>query len=528
MTQPLAQLPAGAAEVNSSPTISVSLEELPALATEVHHVAGEYRQSISPLQSAERHGGTLTQVYIGQQASSSLAQVLRDLQWIEQDMEQTSKNVYANYAGYTDADQKNARDMAADAKALENPRVPLAQPKDYKDAEDKYWQGYTVSNYADDLHEEFENNPETAWPMLARRLESEGYTEEDARELAKGYAEGYQRKLHDQKNENLKAEDLPSAPPQNVGEVAQRMNDANNRSQDKDRENNDPAHRGYSKVEVQVYQDPDTGQRLVYVYIPGTDFSHVGGEPGSAAANAALGGIRPETSLADSPEYMQQVDEALKAQGIDQWDKSSYSMNLVGHSQGGAIAYSAANNDEFNERYSVNQVITFGAPVQNLPDRGNKTFKVTQVRDWRDPVPGLINGERWQAREGDSVIQTDWNATRGNEGSNVVPHDMHLYAQTASQVPAGKQKVNGADGNYKVQSGSVYTASADSGNITSEAGKAGIAAGELGRGKREMYANNRDLGQLNILAWGVKTGVSEAADTIRQSGVVGPAFSRHR
>ena len=112
MTQPLAQLPAGAAEANSSPTISVSLEELPALATEVHHVAGEYRQSISPLQSAQRHGGTLTQVYIGQQASSSLAQVLRDLQWIEQDMEQTSKNVYANYAGYTDADQKNARDPA--------------------------------------------------------------------------------------------------------------------------------------------------------------------------------------------------------------------------------------------------------------------------------------------------------------------------------------------------------------------------------------------------------------------------------
>ena len=78
-------------------------------------------------------------------------------------------------------------------------------------------------------------------------------------------------------------------------------------------------------------------KKVAYVYIPGTDFdlSMKDGELGSIGNNLGLAGNTSDKSVDNLSPYHRMVEEAMdraRLQGVDR-------VVMVGHSQGGAVAY---------------------------------------------------------------------------------------------------------------------------------------------------------------------------------------------
>lgn len=68
--------------------------------------------------------------------------------------------------------------------------------------------------------------------------------------------------------------DIPPVPPQNIHQVAQRMNSVNDNPYVKEMEKSE-GNAGYSSVQIDVYKNEITGEKVAYVYIPGTDFDNM-------------------------------------------------------------------------------------------------------------------------------------------------------------------------------------------------------------------------------------------------------------
>ena len=176
----------------------------------------------------------------------------------------------------------------------------------------------------------------------------------------------------------------PQEPPRRLDEIAERMKQVDSAEYVKEMEKRD--NRGYSGVQLDIYKNKSTGKKIVYVYISGTDFNHKTGELGSIGSNLGISGGESSDKIDDMSPYPRLVAESLNKEKISPDDQ----VVLVGHSQGGAVAYNLANNEEFNNKYNVSNVVTYGAPIDNLQGQNKNLphqFNLTQVENRYDPIP---------------------------------------------------------------------------------------------------------------------------------------------
>ena len=176
----------------------------------------------------------------------------------------------------------------------------------------------------------------------------------------------------------------PQEPPRRLDEIAERMKQVDSAEYVKEMEKRD--NRGYSGVQLDIYKNKNTGKKIVYVYISGTDFNHKKGELGSIGSNLGISGGESSDKIDDMSPYPRLVAESLNKEKISPDDQ----VVLVGHSQGGAVAYNLANNEEFNNKYNVSNVVTYGAPIDNLQGQNKNLphqFNLTQVENRYDPIP---------------------------------------------------------------------------------------------------------------------------------------------
>ena len=175
----------------------------------------------------------------------------------------------------------------------------------------------------------------------------------------------------------------PKEPPTRLDEITTRMRQVDSADYVKELQKKDD--RGYSGVQLDIYKNKE-GKRVVYVYISGTDFDGKKGELGSIGSNLGTPGENTKDKIDDMSPYPRLVAEAMKKEGISSDDQ----VVLVGHSQGGAVAYNLANNEEFNNKYNVSNVVTYGAPLDNLQGQNKNLphhFNLTQVENRYDPIP---------------------------------------------------------------------------------------------------------------------------------------------
>lgn len=234
--------------------------------------------------------------------------------------------------------------------------------------------------------------------------------------------------------------DIPPVPPQNIHQVAQRMNSVNDNPYVKEMEKSE-GNAGYSSVQIDVYKNEITGEKVAYVYIPGTDFDNMSkkGELGSIGNNLGLAGNSSNKSIDDLSPYHRMVEEAMRKAKLDDMDR----VVMVGHSQGGAVAYSLANNKEFNSKYKVSNVVTYGAPTANLErqqeDLKNHFNYVAVVNDV-DPVPSLTPFRSGDPANRVHIVESD-KADAGMDS-----HGMNIYVDaTQRYVGSGYGDDEGVD-----------------------------------------------------------------------------------
>ena len=234
--------------------------------------------------------------------------------------------------------------------------------------------------------------------------------------------------------------DIPPVPPQNIHQVAQRMNSVNDNPYVKEMEKSE-GNAGYSSVQIDVYKNEITGEKVAYVYIPGTDFDNMSkkGELGSIGNNLGLAGNSSNKSIDNLSPYHRMVEEAMRKAKLDDMDR----VVMVGHSQGGAVAYSLANNKEFNSKYKVSNVVTYGAPTANLErqqeDLKNHFNYVAVVNDV-DPVPSLTPFRSGDPANRVHIVESD-KADAGMDS-----HGMNIYVDaTQRYVGSGYGDDEGVD-----------------------------------------------------------------------------------
>ena len=234
--------------------------------------------------------------------------------------------------------------------------------------------------------------------------------------------------------------DIPPVPPQNIHQVAQRMNSVNDNPYVKEMEKSE-GNAGYSSVQIDVYKNEITGEKVAYVYIPGTDFDNMSkkGELGSIGNNLGLAGNSSDKSIDNLSPYHRMVEEAMRKAKLGDMDR----VVMVGHSQGGAVAYSLANNKEFNSKYKVSNVVTYGAPTANLErqqeDLKNHFNYVAVVNDV-DPVPSLTPFRSGDPANRVHIVESD-KADAGMDS-----HGMNIYVDaTQRYVGSGYGDDEGVD-----------------------------------------------------------------------------------
>lgn len=503
-------------------TISVLLEELPQLAQNVHQLGGDCGSLPLPL------GGIAAQLMLflgisehGRQASALSTSAAAALGERAVKLEATASAVDACSQGYRQAEE-TAKALFESIGLSHNGKMPNGMSQEdwirngilhpqgaFNDlwSWEKYELGYegasgifgwgmrsgnpyimglsalsAVTLFGATAYLDMRANPEMARRRIARKLEKMGVPKDVAELILNGKMPWFGKKEQGKKNRGeLKNWHRDGAEPMDKmpvtrAEIAQNMERVSRGDLSKKYEGEDKDGHGYSGIEIQVYRDPQTGRRVVYAYIPGTDFSNKPGEPDGIKGTLQIGADTPNASIQDSHIMMRSLDRALRDQGITSADD----VILVGHSQGAAIAYNAANNNEFASRYHVSDVYTFGGPVQALSDRGNKTFRVHQTKDKGDPIPAIITGNPWQERPGDSTVITDRRSLHqgGDPKPHEMTHDMRYYRESLERnADAQKPMTAAPQGNYIYEGGNVYNATSEGGPTLGESGVATLFNG---------------------------------------------------
>ena len=246
--------------------------------------------------------------------------------------------------------------------------------------------------------------------------------------------------------------EIPDIPPRDIHELAQRMNSVNDNSYVKDLEKSH-INSGYSSIQIDVYEGQKldgSPEKVAYVYIPGTDFGSMfkQGELGSVGNNLSLARNGSDKPIDELSPYHRMVEEAMRQaelQGVDR-------VVMVGHSQGGAIAYSLANNKEFNSKYKVSNVVTYGAPTANLEDQRDDLehhFNHVAVVNEKDVVPALTPGRDHDPANRVHIVESD------KAAAGIDSHGMNIYVDATQRYVAGgygdDEGVNIDSQRYRIQ-----------------------------------------------------------------------------
>lgn len=205
----------------------------------------------------------------------------------------------------------------------------------------------------------------------------------------------------------------PKAPPASLPEALQRLPNS-----------------GGAQVRVEKYSMPDGTNRFV-AYVKGTQSALYGGSnPWDMKSNFEL------YSRQKSASYQATLD-ALKASGAKPGDR----VDVVGHSQGGAIASHLAMDDV----YDVGVEITAGSPVEPTLDDDQT---LVQLRHTDDVVSSLAGG----GSPGGTGSPDSFTAERvgdpgeGLQDLTLEPHVVDTYVETAEMVEeSGDPRVDGLD-----------------------------------------------------------------------------------
>lgn len=233
---------------------------------------------------------------------------------------------------------------------------------------------------------------------------------------------------------------IPPVPPKDIHELAQRMNSVNDNPYVKEMEKSEE-NAGYSSVQIDVYKNEITGEKVAYVYIPGTDFDNMSkqGELGSIGNNLGLAGNSSNKSIDDLSPYHRMVEKAMSDAKLDGVNR----VVMVGHSQGGAVAYSLANNKEFNNKYKVSNVVTYGAPTANIERQQEDLknhFNYVAVVNYADPVPSLTPFRSGDPANRVHIVESD------KAGAGMDSHGMNIYVDaTQRYVGSGYGDDEGVD-----------------------------------------------------------------------------------
>ena len=203
-------------------------------------------------------------------------------------------------------------------------------------------------------------------------------------------------------------------------------------------------------ITVIPYRDKNTGQKRYVVVIPGTDSNNRNGDPHSwdnalRESGGKDGELTPQQKM---------IDQALKDAGAEPGSE----VFLMGHSQGGMIAYNTANSTEFAKKYNVKGVYTEGSPLSGLPAK-RRDFSVAYV-EGKEPVPDSLGprreGKGWTPDERDTVINT---SNSGMDGHAAVEYEKALNSNPKGHKDLKQLKDFFGNGDYEAQQISVYSAS---------------------------------------------------------------------
>lgn len=177
---------------------------------------------------------------------------------------------------------------------------------------------------------------------------------------------------------------------------------------------------GTSKIRIEKYSNG------VVAYIPGTSSASFGwsGNPMDMKTNLQeISGRRSNVELG--------LARALKVAGVTPNDR----LMLVGHSQGGLVAISAADKSGAFP-YKIEKVITFGSPVgANFP---NHLPKVLSVENKSDLVP-ILDGKG-------NPKAANWVTIEGEiKGNPIQAHLMQSYREISEEIDLSGRGTEFAD-----------------------------------------------------------------------------------
>ena len=203
-------------------------------------------------------------------------------------------------------------------------------------------------------------------------------------------------------------------------------------------------------ITVIPYRDKNTGQKRYVVVIPGTDSNNFKGDPHSwdnalRESGGKDGELTPQQKM---------IDQALKDAGAEPGSE----VFLMGHSQGGMVAYNTANSTEFAKKYNVKGVYAEGSPLSGLPAK-RRDFSVAYV-EGKEPVPDSLGprreGKGWTPDERDTVINT---SNSGMDGHAAVEYEKALNDNPKGHKDLKQLKDFFGNGDYEAQQIGVYSAS---------------------------------------------------------------------
>ena len=228
------------------------------------------------------------------------------------------------------------------------------------------------------------------------------------------------------------------------------INKTSNEADEVDKTHQGKQYADRGAITVIPYRDKNTGQKRYMVVIPGTDSNNRNGDPHSwdnalRESGGKDGELTPQQKM---------IDQALKDAGAEPGSE----VFLMGHSQGGMIAYNTANSTEFAKKYNVKGVYTEGSPLSGLPAK-RRDFSVAYV-EGKEPVPDSLGprreGKGWTPDERDTVINT---SNSGMDGHAAVEYEKALNDNPKGHKDLKQLKDFFGNGDYEAQQIGVYSAS---------------------------------------------------------------------
>lgn len=228
------------------------------------------------------------------------------------------------------------------------------------------------------------------------------------------------------------------------------INKTSNEADEVDKTHQDKQYADRGAITVIPYRDKNTGQKRYMVVIPGTDSNNRKGDPHSwdnalRESGGKDGELTPQQKM---------IDQALKDAGAEPGSE----VFLMGHSQGGMVAYNTANSTEFAKKYNVKGVYAEGSPLSGLPAK-RRDFSVAYV-EGKEPVPDSLGprreGKGWTPDERDTVINT---SNSGMDGHAAVEYEKALNDNPKGHKDLKQLKDFFGNGDYEAQQIGVYSAS---------------------------------------------------------------------